>query len=65
MKLSSFTHRLRRNDVSFLVFIEPCHTLDGHVISLRSTRSEDNVFGLCTNKICYMLENVSGVPLCS
>jgi hypothetical protein len=59
MKPSGLTHRLCRDNVSFLVFIEPCDTLNGHVIGLGSTRSEDDVLGFCSNKVRHVLEDVT------
>jgi hypothetical protein len=55
MRLNDSTYRLRRDDMSFLVFIEMRDTLDGHVIGFSSTRSEDDIFGLCADEIRYVL----------
>lgn len=51
--------------MSFFVFIEPRNTLDGHIICLGSSRSENNVLGLCADEVRYMLECVTGVSFCT
>jgi len=59
MKLRGSTNRLRRDYMTFLFFIEACDTLYGHVIGLGSTGSEDDVLRLGSNKVRYVLENVT------
>jgi hypothetical protein len=63
MEPSGSTHRLCRDNVPFLVFVEPCDTLDGHVIGFGSTRSEDDILGLGSNEVRYMLKDVTGTFL--
>ena len=51
------TYSLGGNDVLFLILVKPCHSFDDHVVTLRGTRGEDNVFGLGTDEVCDMLDS--------
>lgn len=44
-----------------LFFVKPRHPLDGHVVGFCRTGSEDDILGVCPDKISYMLQFGSDV----
>jgi hypothetical protein len=49
------THCLRCNDMSLLLFVESSHAFDGHVVCLRCSRCEHNIFRIGPNQVRNML----------
>jgi hypothetical protein len=39
----------------FFLAVKPSHALDRHVVALGGARCEDNIFGIGSKEICYML----------